>query len=219
MRIIPGNIAILDAPDQLCAWVEEAGALCHDGGVAKYYLPHINPGDAVIDAGAAIGDHTIAYMEKVGASGVVHAFECNSDMLECLIHNCPLAMIYPVALSDKDGTLGFTEEPGNAGANFTTQYLTETKVPCRTLDSYSLPRVDFIKWDIEGSEVRALNGARETIARCRPRMIVEFNELALNRQGATCSELESLIVSLGYSVECIMGTREEGRYEGLCLPK
>ena len=48
------------------------------------------------------------------------------------------------------------------------------KLPLTTIDKLvselGLPRVDFIKMDIEGAEVRAVEGARETISRHRPRL-------------------------------------------------
>jgi hypothetical protein len=36
--------------------------------------------------------------------------------------------------------------------------------------------VDFIKMDIEGMEMVALEGLKETIARCRPKIFIEVNE-------------------------------------------
>ena len=44
------------------------------------------------------------------------------------------------------------------------------------LDSYvaqkNIPRVDYIKLDIEGSELDMLHGAAKTITRCKPKMAI-----------------------------------------------
>jgi hypothetical protein len=51
-----------------------------------------------------------------------------------------------------------------------------TEVRTITIDDFvqrfSLPRVDFIKMDIEGAESRALTGAAGTIRPCRPRLAI-----------------------------------------------
>lgn len=222
MKILPNNIAILDEPDQLCAWVEEAGKLCHDPGVEKHYLPYINKGDVVIDAGAAIGDHTIAYMEKCGDPALVHAFECNPKMIECLRHNCHGAHVYPFALSNEFGWVNFHDDCNlNAGCGYVEKRMMiySTSVKSVSLDDFYFPKVDFIKWDIEGFEGFGIVGSQETLRRCRPRMIVEMNDPFLVRAGTSTKQVEQLIESMGYSVECIMGQRDEGRYEALCLPK
>ena len=217
MRILPNNIAILDEPDQLCAWVEESGKLCHDGSVAEHYLTHIKAGDVAIDAGAAIGDHTIAYLSK---TGIVHAFECDPKMLECLRHNCPMASIYPFALHDRHGSLfQHAGSEGGAGGNYLSiSAVSETSLPCVRLDDFRFPKVDFIKWDIEGSEVSAIKGAKNTIQRCKPVMIVEVHDGHLKRAGYSMEFLENLIKSLGYSITVMLGDRSERRYEALCLP-
>ena len=43
----------------------------------------------------------------------------------------------------------------------------------RTLDSFAVESVDFIKIDCEGYEDRVIEGASDTIKRCRPTIIVE----------------------------------------------
>ena len=43
-----------------------------------------------------------------------------------------------------------------------------------TLDSFKLPRLDFVKLDVEGYECQILQGAKETITKCRPWMWVEY---------------------------------------------
>ena len=51
----------------------------------------------------------------------------------------------------------------------------EIRVPIltRTLDSFELPEVDFLKIDVEGHEVQVLAGARDTLRRCRPIVLIE----------------------------------------------
>lgn len=218
MKILTNNIAVLEQPDLLSRWVEEGGKLCHDGSVEVHYLPHIRHGDVVVDAGAAIGDHTIAYMEKAGASNV-HAFEVNPKMVECLRHNCQGAHIYPFALSNYVGSIFFhADHDGNAGRGFVSSEHQASMGYCVTLDSLILPRVDFIKWDIEGFEHRAMIGARETIKRCKPKMMVEIHDEFLLRAGSSMEELEDFIKSLGYNITVALGERGDRRYEALCLP-
>lgn len=48
------------------------------------------------------------------------------------------------------------------------------KVPARTIDSYKFDDVDAIKIDVEGSELLVIEGAKDTIDRCRPSVQVEI---------------------------------------------
>ena len=47
-------------------------------------------------------------------------------------------------------------------------------VPARTIDSYNFEDVDCIKIDVEGSELLVMQGAKDTIERCRPSVQVEI---------------------------------------------
>lgn len=66
-------------------------------------------------------------------------------------------------------------------------------VPVVPLDSYELERVDVLKIDVEGMEAAVIRGARLTIARCRPILVVEHIKSDLD-------ELNSLIQDMGYSI-------------------
>jgi hypothetical protein len=62
-----------------------------------------------------------------------------------------------------------------------------------TLDEINLPRVDFIKIDIEGMELEALEGARQTIDRSQPIMLLE-------RIKADSVQLTTWLETRGYNV-------------------
>ena len=47
------------------------------------------------------------------------------------------------------------------------------QAPLLLLDSLELPRVDFIKIDVEGMELEVLQGAMSTLKRCKPMMLIE----------------------------------------------
>jgi hypothetical protein len=67
------------------------------------------------------------------------------------------------------------------------------QVPLTTIDQLvndlSLERVDFIKMDIEGSEQRAILGAKNTIARFKPRLAIAANHLDPERIPALVREI------------------------------
>lgn len=219
MKITAQGFAVLDdGKDALLSrYCENAGTLEHDAGIAVHYLPHINPGMICIDAGAAIGDHTAAYIAKTGDPKCVHAFECNPLMLECLRHNCQGANIHPFALSDSHKSLAFHHLDDNAGASFVDESEgTGISVSAVTLDSYEFQKVDFIKWDLEGYEVKAMRGARDTITRCRPVMMIEVIESQINRAGNTVLELVALLHEMRYNFHAVIGEVGKPPYFELC---
>lgn len=70
----------------------------------------------------------------------------------------------------------------------------------RTLDSFGFSNVDFIKIDCEGYELAVLEGAKQTIAKCKPVIIVEQKPGHASRFGlsdtAACGYLEQMGMTL-----------------------
>ena len=63
----------------------------------------------------------------------------------------------------------------------------------------AMPRVDFIKVDIEGSELRMLVGAEHTLRRFRPPLLLEVSEDYLVRRGDSSGELAAYLRDLDYA--------------------
>lgn len=114
--------------------------------------------------------------------------------------------VHQVALSDRIGTVSLrapvsgagvntglaTIEAGNAlGGEATRSFA----VPMRTLDSYALRDVGFVKIDVEGHELAVLRGAGGLIAASRPNFLIEAQDM--HRAGAVASVTE-LLSQVGY---------------------
>jgi FkbM family methyltransferase len=67
------------------------------------------------------------------------------------------------------------------------------QVPGARLDSLTLPRIDFIKLDIEGMEVEAIEGGRNILTKHKPFLVIEYIK-------SDRTKLASLLESLGYTV-------------------
>lgn len=142
----------------------------------------VKPGDIVIDAGAWIGDFS-AYASVKGAT--CYAFEPTESTFAVLQKTAELnGNIIPVkkGLSDENtkrkffpnvtgnsGGNGFRSSTGNPDSAETT-YQVETVRLDDFVRENNLPRVDFIKSDIEGFERHMLEGAQETLARFAPKL-------------------------------------------------
>jgi FkbM family methyltransferase len=221
---------VLRDDTHLSRWVEEAQRLDHDRPVLDKLVPYCKPGSVVYDLGAAIGDHTIAYLDAVGPQGIVIAFEPHPLQFSCLIKNCPKALCLPYAVGETEDHVWLFNQPDIvAGSRLIDPARQWPMSRCRrvTIDTNCLldPPVSFIKIDIEGCEPEALRGARKTITRHRPAIWTEINPEALQRQGHTANELRDVLENqLGYRVEEFYpeGASWDG-YEGaqcdaLCLP-
>jgi FkbM family methyltransferase len=71
-------------------------------------------------------------------------------------------------------------------------------VPTLRVDDLDLPACDLIYLDIEGCEARALEGAADTIRRCRPVIALEVHELNVPWSGVPTAYLRAMVESHGY---------------------
>src|SRR6056300_531048 len=103
-------------------------------------------------------------------------FEPVEIFRECFKKNIPHENVelLPVALGNKNGFVSMNVELENTGA---THVLCNTndlnKVELKKLDDYELTDIDFIKIDVEGYENQVVLGAKETLLRNKPIIIVE----------------------------------------------
>jgi FkbM family methyltransferase len=65
-------------------------------------------------------------------------------------------------------------------------------------DTHPVERIDAIKIDVEGSELRVLAGATKILSRYRPVLIVELSSNALATCGASAERLITMISRSGY---------------------
>jgi FkbM family methyltransferase len=205
---------VIDGDTHISRWVEESGRLDHDQNMLPLTLPYLT--GTVIDVGAFIGDHTVFYAQH-GPS--VLAFEPSQEAFTCLCRN--IEELNNV----RAFRVGLGASPGNAAviqnANAGMAALVDGgDVPIVTLDSLNLSDVSFIKIDAEGWECDVLEGARETIARCRPAMLIEVNDSALRARGRKPGELIVKIEGMRYRMRNIYHDQpmQGPQYDALCLP-
>ena len=136
-----------------------------------------------VDVGANQGIFAFALSDL---SLRVHAFEAHPDYAAFARRMLgPRAVVHNVALSDTAGRAAFHVPIGEDGtelhlagnlknthSQFAKQKIIDVEV--RTLDSFALRDVAFIKVDVEGSELEVLEGGRETIERDRPVLLLEL---------------------------------------------
>jgi FkbM family methyltransferase len=145
------------------------------------YGTRIRSGDIVLDAGANVGVFTRKAL-WAGAAKVI-AIEPGPENLECLRRNFAAeiaagrVVLYPKGVWNSEDVLKFNIDPKSSAKDSFVMPIDNAQflqVPVTTVDhlvaELNLPKVDFIKMDIEGAEQRAVAGARNTIAKYRPRM-------------------------------------------------
>lgn len=155
----------------------------HSAEVELDYLRKIIPHDAVtVDIGANCGLYT---RELARRSRQVHAFEPAGPMADLLRRTSARNVeIHEVAVSDRDG-LAILSVPLDDGEAVHSLASIEQRgegacaaqmVRTTRLDSVIKDDVAFIKIDVEGHELRVLNGATAVLERSRPVFLVEAEE-------------------------------------------
>jgi len=153
----------------------------HVYGAGEHF---IHPGDIVLDCGASDGDFTREAL-RAGAAKVV-SIEIAPSSVECIRRNLAAeiaagrVIVYPKGVWDKDETLTLNVDDTNFAANSVVirpdSSHPAVAVPLTTIDrivaELNLPKIDFIKMDIERAELSALKGAERTLRAFKPTLAI-----------------------------------------------
>ena len=149
-------------------------------------LDFVKSWEVAVDVGAHVG---ICSRMLAGKFKVVHAFEPALDTFECLWRNlegCANVVHHQVALGEGEGRVHMEDDVskptrvGNTGARFVRE---GGDILMFALDSWGLQKVGFLKIDVEGYELRVLEGARETLLSCKPTVMIEVGKSPEDRYG------------------------------------
>jgi FkbM family methyltransferase len=175
---------------------------------------HLQKGGVFFDIGANIGCHSLIAAEKVGENGQIHAFEAISKTYKKLQANIELngfknIHTNQVAVYNKSATLDFyIANDDNLGMSSLYQRKDIStnleQVEAITLDSYvqnnRIEKIDFIKIDIEGAELSAIQGMQETLRHFKPNLLIEISEEIIHETNQSSLGIISLLQQLGYSM-------------------
>lgn len=170
-----------------------AGPLAvHLGFINEQYAYNMNgvsvkteKDDYVIDAGACWGDTALYFADRAGENGKVFSFEFIPQNVEILRKNLSLnpalntqiEIVENPLWSDSQTELYFNDNgPGSSYRGGTQEK--GLKFITVSIDDYveqkSIPKIDFIKMDIEGAELEALKGAINTIKNYKPKLAISL---------------------------------------------
>ncbi len=153
----------------------------------------------VVDVGSSYGSFALALSKVVGERGKVHAFEPQRIIFNMLAGAVALNSImnvycYNMAVGARDGRIEIPQfqYKGRQLSFGSIEFGPDQKqpleqarqhdpdrveyVPLTTLDRFEFARLDLMKIDAEGMEMEILDGADQTIRRCRPIMFVEYHQ-------------------------------------------
>lgn len=131
----------------------------------------------IVDVGANIGNHAAYWSAFVPHEAIV-AFEPVPEsftLLRLNLRHDPSARLHRKALSDHRGLVWMAVDRVNMGRSRVAA-TGSLRVPCLRLDDVPLRFVSLIKVDVEGQQGAVLRGARRTIERWRPMLLVEDEE-------------------------------------------
>ncbi len=208
-RRVPGTPLTLRFPAwQHLGLLTPGGMRSFEPELSAHIHSWVRPGHVALDVGANVGFYSLLLAHLVGPTGAVHAFEPDPQSSRWLLENVRLNRLEQVtpwllALSSADGVSDLhldlrasrsTSLVAGWGLPVDQHRRQRLRAATARLDSLEIDAVDFIKIDVEGAELEFLIGARDTLSRSRPVLLIEVLV-----QGHF-DEVMSLLANLEYDV-------------------
>ena len=150
-------------------------------------LEYVKQWRVCLDIGSNIGQWTRPLAKKFRS---VICFEPNPNFRECFKRNITErnVLLWPYGLSHKSH---------KAQQDFNSTVLNQNHgdIDCRTLDSFGLTDVDFVKIDVDGFEVPLLNGAVETLTKNNAVLNIEMKR---DKRLDLVRKCEAILKDIGY---------------------
>jgi FkbM family methyltransferase len=185
-----------------------------------------------LDVGANVGVFSLGMRPYIGDHGKVYAFEPQRIIFNMLAGSVALnsftnILLFNCAVGEKCGQIEVPQFNYNKRMNFgSIEFGPEQKevldqdriydpqaiefVPVRTIDSLLLSKCDLIKIDVEGMEISVLNGASETIGKCRPFLFIEHIKSDAHTLRGRIESFKYSVYLYGNDFICIPSEKSEG---------
>lgn len=167
----------------------------------------------VIIAGAYFGDQAIPVAHNIKDGGVCHTFEPNKNNSDLIIENAKLnglsnVLINNLALWNKSNEKLVFEGEDALASTITANEATENALHTITIDDYvaqnNVGEVNLLMIDVEGSEIKVLEGAKEMLQKHKPVVVFETHSLYNDwSNGLENSDSVKLMTDLGYEVYAV----------------
>ena len=160
-------------------------------------MEYVKTWDLAVDVGAHVGTWAVT---MAGCFKEVIAFEPIPEHFECLLENTKGlgVMSYNRALGSRKDKASWREDPerpGNSGSRYLT--MNGGTIFVTALDDLVLQNVGFLKLDVEGMEPFVIEGAKHTIKRCRPTILVELKKGFEKRYGLERNRAARMLEGFG----------------------
>ena len=165
-------------------------------GELELFRQLVRPDQVVLDIGANIGTHTVAFAQMVEPAGVVYAFEPQRVLYQMLCGNVALNALtnvhaWQAAVGRRAGSVSVPVldygASGNFGAVSLRAQAAGESVSLLAIDQLDFTACHLIKIDVEGMEADVLAGAEQTLRRHRPMLYLEND-----RQDKSAALIEQL---------------------------
>ena len=130
--------------------------------------------------------------------------EDNSLKDRIILHQCGLSEVQEVAFINNAIDV---DNPGGSSVSSRAAWGSHSaQIALRTLDSFNFEKIDVLKMDVEGSEMKVMRGARQFFARCRPIILTEILPSGLERvSGVRPDEFLRVFIDLDYEISIVGG--------------
>jgi FkbM family methyltransferase len=176
----------------------------------KLLLHFSNNAKNVIIAGAYFGDQAIPVANNIKGTGVCHTFEPNKNNSDLIIENAQAngldnILINNLALWNKSNEKLVFEGEDALASTVTAKENMANVLHTITIDDYvkdkKVGKVDLLMIDVEGSEIKVLEGAVEMLKTHKPVVVFETHSLYDDwSNGLENSHSAKLMTDLGYEV-------------------
>jgi FkbM family methyltransferase len=171
--------------------------LDHEPKIRAFIMGHFKEDKIFVDIGANFGGYSV---RAAAWDMKVYAFEPNPENVKIMEKNIEInhvaVNLFPFAIG---ATVGMARMSPNGGFSRINPD-GSIEVEMRTLDSFDLPGADLLKIDVEGYELEVLKGAKKTLEKFHPFIVIEMHYWAGARSEA---ELFQILSELGYKFEYI----------------
>ncbi len=193
----------------------------YEVAVARSIARHLPDDGVFADVGSNWGYFPLLVASRSSFGGRIHAFEpipsTYADLADIVAQAGLDPWIEPhhAAVGAGEGTVKM-KLPRHSGLAAIDESGGGIEVPLVSLDSFAWDRLDVLKVDVEGFEGAVFEGARETLARCRPVVVFEDGVADAERCAGTLGYLEGLGYRLHEPVDPAEAARGTGHLE--CRP-